>query len=253
MRHELHFNFDGRWSYDMGVVKVNIGGGLLEDQIISSKTILEEKIEGRKKPYFYGVQREPLSFPLPIFFDNNLSNEKIREILRWLDCDDYRPFYMIDSPERVVYAMVVDDVNAIHNGIKSGYMELTMRTDSPYVLTPYTKSRRYRFMDNTEGRIVEFENNGDFNCKPIVYILKHGDGDIKIQNLSNYTGDFVFTDLNDNEEIMVDCEHKEIESSLDIYRYDNFSKKYLEFVRGINRLKVIGDCELWFETAFEMY
>lgn len=253
MRHGLHFNFDGKWSYDMGIVKVNIGGGLFEDQIISSKRIIEEKIEGRAAPYFYGVERDSLSFSLPIYFDNNLSVDKIREILRWLDTDDYKPFYMEDHPERIWYVMVIDDVKIIHNGIKSGYMELNLRTDNPYTLTPYIISEVYRFRNNSEGTIIEFVNKGDFECKPNVHIHKIGDGDLIIRNLSNQTGDFAFTNLNDQEHIIVDCENKEIETDGLTHRYNDFSNNYLSFVRGINRLKVIGDCDLRFETEFKIY
>lgn len=253
MRHETHFNFDGEWSYDKGIIKASVNGGLFEDQVIASKSIKEEKIEGRKRPYFYGVERDTLTFPLPIYFDENLSSEKIREILRWLDKDTYRPFYMIDSPWRVVYAMINESVDSIHNGIKSGYMELQMKTDSPHILTPFTLSEFYSFQENTNGRFIEFENSGDFNCKPIVHIVKRGDGDIKIQNFSNGTGDFTFTQLDDQERIVVDCENKEIETDASVYRYENFSKNYLLFSRGINRLKVIGDCDIWFETEFEIY
>lgn len=253
MRHETHFNFDGQWSYDKGIIKANTSGGLFDDQIVSSKSIIEEKIEGRKRPYFYGVERDPLSLPLPIYFDDNLSADKIREILRWLDHDDYRPFYMIDQPERIVYAMVINDVNSIHNGIKSGYMELELRTDSPHVLSPFTWSENYSFINNANGQIIEFENSGDFECKPIVRIVKRGLGDVTIQNLSNDTGEFKFTGINDMEELHIDCENREIETSLSGYRYDNFSGNYLSFVRGINRLKVIGDCDVRFKTEFEIY
>src|SRR5690606_37295636 len=136
---------------------------------------------------------------------------------------------------------------------KSGYIDLNIRTDSPTTLTPYALSTLHKLDNNANGEIIEFENSGDFNCKPIVHLVKRGDGDITIKNLSNYSGDFKFTGLNDMEQIMVDCENKEIESSENVYRYDNFSKNYLEFVRGINRLKVIGNCDLWFETEFEIY
>ncbi|AIF43437.1 phage tail domain-containing protein [Virgibacillus sp. SK37] len=253
MRHETHFNFDGKWSYDMGVSKVNIGGGLFEDLIVSSKQIMEEKIEGRDRPYFYGVDKEPLSFPLPIYFDDNLSNEKIREILRWLNHDDYRPFYMIDDHNRRWYVMITDNATAIHNGIKSGYMELNLRTDSPTTLTPFTKSKLYRFENNVNGELINFENRGDFKCKPIVHILKRGKGDISIKNMSNNTGEFKITGLDDQEQVTVDCEYQEINSSANKFRYDSFSKKYLSFVRGVNRLKIVGDCDIWFETEFKVY
>ncbi|WP_337020178.1 phage tail domain-containing protein [Oceanobacillus massiliensis] len=253
MRQEIHFNFNGQWSYDMGIIKASVQDGLFEDLLVASKSIVEEKIDGRDKPYFYGVEREPLSFPLPIYFKDDLTVDKVREILRWLDTDTYSPFYMIDKPERIWYAMVIDDVSAIHNGIKEGYMELTMRTSDVRTYTPFTMSELHTFGNNTGGEIIEFENNGDFDCEPIVHIKKFGNGNITIQNLSKYTGDFTFSNLNDQEQLIVDCGNKDIESDSLILRYDDFSDNYLTFVRGVNRLKVIGNCEIRFETQFKTF
>lgn len=253
MRHGTDFNLDGIWASDMGIIKVNIGGGLIEDLLVSSKTIIEEKIEGRDSPYFYGVERQPLSFPLPIYFDKNLSVDKVREILRWLDHDTYKPFYMKDNPERVWYVMIVDDIKTIHNGIKSGYIELNLRTDSPHTQTPYVMSGMFSFRDNANGKEIEFENIGDFEIKPNVYIAKVGNGDITIKNFSSESGEFKFTNLEDGETLFIDCENKYIESSKGKYRYDDFSNKYLSFVCGLNFLQVIGDCDIRFETEFKVY
>lgn len=253
MRNGMHFNFDGKWSYNMGVTRVNMDGGLLEDTIISSKKIIEERVEGRDAPYFYGVEREPLSFSLTLLFENNLSTEKVREVLRWLDKNDYRPFYMENDPDRIWYVMAVDDVTAIHNGIKSGVLQLNLRTDSPTTLTPYTLSQVYSFRNNSGGRQIVFNNLGDFECKPIVHITKVGNGDIIIQNLTNPTGNFEFTNLTNGEQLYVDCENKEIETSGIRHRYNDFSNNYLTFIPGENRLLVIGDCDIQFETEFKIY
>lgn len=253
MRHETHFNFGGRWSYEMGVVKANLGGGLFEDQIVSNKSITEERIEGREKPYFYRVDRDPLSFSLPIFFESDLSADKLRGIMRWLDRDTYQPFYMIDEPERLWYAMVIDSADIIHNGAMAGYMELTLRTDDTRTLTPYMLTKTYQIRSGTKGTVIEFENNGDFDCEPIVHIEKIGKGNLTIKNLSKDEKDFSFVDLQDKEKIYVDCEHKEIETDGLIHRYNYFSGGYLKIPRGINQLEIKGDCNIAFEAEFKTY
>ncbi|WP_079709870.1 phage tail domain-containing protein [Paraliobacillus ryukyuensis] len=253
MMYDTEFNFGGRWSYDMGVIKVKLDNGLFEDPIVASKTIKEEKIEGRKRPYFYGVDYSPITFPLDIYFENNLSEEKIREVLRWLNTDKYERFYMNSSPDRVWYAMIINDITSIHNGIRDGYMRLNMRTDNSNALTPFSSSRVHTFVNNSDGETIDFINEGDFSCKPIINIVKRGQGDVTIKNLNNYTGDFKFTGLNDGEKLMIDCENKEIETSEPTYRYDDFSGNYLELARGYNRISVDGDCDLWFDTEFDIY
>ena len=252
MKHSLHFNLDGKWSYEMGVVQASVNTGLFEDSIISSKSIIEEKIEGREKPYFFGVDKAPLSFTVSVAFMENMSNKKVREVLRWLDHDEYKPLRFWEDDERIWYVMVVNDITSIHNGINSGYIELEFRASHTTALTPLTASDTYRIR-SSNWKTIEFENSGDFDCFPIVHIEKVGSGNAEIQNASNNTGDFKLTGLEDGEVVSIDCENKEIVSSIGKFRYDNFSKNYLVFRRGINRLRVRGNFNLTFETEFKIY
>lgn len=252
MRHSMNFNFDGISSRDMGISKINRSGSLFDDQLVSEKIIIEEKIEGRDSPYFYGVEYSPISFPLSIYFDENLSNEKTREVLRWLNQDTYKPFYMEDAPERIWYVMIINDISSIHNGIRSGYMELELRTDSSRTKTPYVLSDVYRLRGNANGTIIDLINKGDFDCYPHIHIKKSGDGNLAISNLSNDSGEMTIKNLKDEEEVYIDCENKEIEST-ETHRYDDLEGKYLILRRGFNRIKIVGNCNIQFETEFSVY
>lgn len=54
--------------------------------------------------------------------------------------DYYKPFYTVDNPNRIFYCMLEGDSKLVHNGLKQGYITLTMRCDSPYSYTPkFTK------------------------------------------------------------------------------------------------------------------
>ena len=167
-----------------------------------------------------------------------MSIDKEKEVLRWLDCDTYKLLHMRDNPERIWYAMIVDDVRAIHNGIDSGYVELEFRTSTSTTLTPSAMSEIHRIRGNS---IIEFINKGHFDCKPTIHIEKHGNGSISIYNLSNDTGDFKFMNLKDAEKVSVDFDNKEMEKSGNTHRYDDFNKNYLMLKRGLNRLRVVGD------------
>ena len=91
------------------------------------------------------------------------------------------------------------------------------------------------------------ENVGDLPIKPKVWIRKrNGRGDITLINFT--TGQRVeFKDINNGEEIYIDCENEEIVSSnqtLGVYRYDSHNDEYLELVRGDNYITSDGDFDL---------
>lgn len=90
-------------------------------------------------------------------------------------------------------------------------------------------------------------NTGDLPVKPKLWIRKkNGQGDIAIINYS--TGQRVeFKDLNNDEEVFVDCENEEIVSSNQVngvYRYDSHNDEFLELIRGENYITSEGDFEL---------
>lgn len=87
-------------------------------------------------------------------------------------------------------------------------------------------------------------NSGDLVTRPKIWLRKkNGDGDITLVN--QMTGQSMeLKDIQNNEEIFIDCEYKEIISSLQylgIYRFDSHNDEYLELIRGDNYLKGYGD------------
>lgn len=91
------------------------------------------------------------------------------------------------------------------------------------------------------------ENTGDLPINPKIWIRKkNGAGDITIINFT--TGQRVeFKDLNNNEEVYVDCENEEIVSSnqvYGVYRYDSHNDEFLKLAVGDNYLASEGDFDL---------
>lgn len=132
----VNFYYDGIYSVDMGVINCKIDGGMFEETFLPSREIKEVKINGRDKRYFQGVELEPLSFNLTFAFEYYYDERRIREVARWLMQDYYKPFYTTDNPNRIFYCMLEGDSTLVHNGLKQGYITLTMRCDSPYSYTP---------------------------------------------------------------------------------------------------------------------
>lgn len=252
IRDSLHFIYAGRTSEEFGLLNVNVNNGLYEETFLPRRQIIEEKIQGRDIPYFFGFDYEPLQFQVSFAFKDTWDNVKIREICRWLKQPYYQPLSFSNDLDRIYYCVVIDDAQLIHNGCKQGYVNLTFRCNSPYSYSPVYTTQVYDFSNNPSGSDLVFINNGDLECKPDVFIQKIGDGDISIINLSNGGKEFKFTGLLDGEEITVDCENESIETNLpNIIRYNNFNNQFLSFVVGYNYLKVNGNCKLQFRYRFK--
>jgi phage-related protein len=152
----VHFSYAGIKSSDMGLINVKIDGGMFEEPFLPTRQIEEVSVRGRDKPYFQEVRLEPLSFELSFAFEYGYDEKKIREVARWLCQPYYQPFYTIDNPDRIFYCMVDGDSRLIHNGLKQGYITLTMRCDSPYSYSPkYTKENMVFGSTKVAKSIVE--------------------------------------------------------------------------------------------------
>nr|WP_230193271.1 phage tail domain-containing protein [Paenibacillus sp. CECT 9249] len=123
----------------------------------------ETKIRGRDRPYFQGVEKEPLKIGVSFAFEDTWDRRKIREVSRWLtEQPYYQPLYFTDGddrqPERIYYALVVDEPSLVHNGLRQGYVRLTFRCDGPYAYSPQSYSRRYDWQETA----IEIEES-DFS------------------------------------------------------------------------------------------
>lgn len=247
-----YFIFDGQRSDYLGISNVNVSSGLMEETFMANREIVEQSIRGRDKPYFQEVRNEPLQFNLTFFFDEPWNEDKRREIARWLNVNYYKELIFSNDPTRILFAMPVGDIQLVHNGMQ-GYVELTMRCDSP---NSYSSVREniYDYSSNPpEGTMLEFPNHGDVTLLPELYIYKVGEGSVSIFNNSDGGREFKFTSLVDQETVYIDNENEYIETDLGgIYRYKNFNNNYLQLLpKSINRLNIVGNCQLKFRYKFK--
>ncbi|MEK4006326.1 phage tail domain-containing protein [Paenibacillus sp. FSL H3-0333] len=164
IRDSLFFSFAGEKSTKYGIYNVNLDGGMQEESFASSAEIIEESIRGRDKPYFQGVTRKPLQFSVNFAFMDTWDSQKISEVAEWLTSPDYyQELYFTNEigvdPEKIYYAMVVEDATLVHNCLRQGYIKLTFRCDSPYAYSPIMTSREYVW-DKSYAEI----KNLDFNA-----------------------------------------------------------------------------------------
>ncbi|MCP1185111.1 phage tail domain-containing protein [Paenibacillus sp. 1781tsa1] len=101
--------------------------------------------------------------------------------------------------------------------------------------------------------ILLFDNKGDKNCSPEIWITKQGNGDFSIINTSNNYDEFKFKNLIHDETVFVDNENQDIETSLAVtYRYKDFNNNYLSFPVGKNILRVTGNADIKFRYQFTL-
>lgn len=252
----LYFKFAGRDSTDFNILNIAVnssgaGQGLYTEPFMTNRTINEVKIRGLDNPYLIDVTRDPITLTLSFYFNDSYDDDLIREVARWLNVDSYQPLIFSENLSRVYYAMPVNDIQLIHNGLKQGYLNLTMRCDSPYSYSEYIQTPWY-VTSISSLLTISLDNKGDLDILPELTIQKNGDGDITITNLSKANNQLVLTSLEDQEELYMNGEGRFITTSIpNVERYDNFNDYYLTLFYGQNNLQIQGNCKIQFRYQFK--
>lgn len=252
MFESISFTYDGISSDDMGVVMFNPGSGLYKESFLPTRKIVEKQVAGRSKRYFKRMEEEPLSIPFAIYIEQWQIRDNLREIVRWFDQEYYKPFWFETNPDRIFYAIVEGASDLNHNGCKDGYINLTLRCDSPYSYSqPLTYKKEVRGI-HEDG----ISNDGDKTIKPLIKFKKIGNGNINIKTYleDKQVNNFEIKDLLDGELVEVDCENESIKTNYEEqgrYLLDNHNDDWIEFglgykYDGINSTKIVleGDFDI---------
>ncbi|MDR6779319.1 MULTISPECIES: distal tail protein Dit [Paenibacillus] len=161
IRESLYFSYAGIQSDFYGIVNVNMSSGMQEEVFAASRSINEVSIKGRDKPYFQSTKKEPLKFNVSFAFEDKWDDVKIREVAIWLtEQSYYQPLFFSEDPEKIYYALCVDDINLVHNCLRQGYITLAFRCDAPYayssIYNPPVYKWRYQPFD-----VQVNDTNGD--------------------------------------------------------------------------------------------
>ena len=132
----------------MGLINVTLSSDMYDEPFLAQRNIKTQSIRGKNKPYFYEVEREPLTFKLSFAFLETWDENKIRSIARWLDQDYYKEFYMSDNPNKRYFTILNGDSRLVHNGLKQGYVELEFLCDSSYAYSPVYETELFDFTTN---------------------------------------------------------------------------------------------------------
>ncbi|MBU9714413.1 phage tail domain-containing protein [Evansella tamaricis] len=249
----LYFTYAGINSYDMGLINISSSAGLYNDPIIGSRNLIEDQDIGGKR-YLKTIDYEPLEFPIVMYFNEVFNDEKIREISRWLLQDNYQPLVFSNNQNRYLQAVPVGDFDLIHNGLKQGYLSLWFRCDTFHAYTPFVSSRLYDLSENTEeGTMINFQNNGDLETQPIIYLEKVGEGDVTFVNTSDGGKTMTISNVIDGEKITIDNTIHDLKWNSNVNYYNDFDFNWMNLVYGVNRIKVLGNCKFYYKCQFKIY
>lgn len=225
----MHFVYDGINSKNMGIINAILEPGLMEEPFLPSATLHETHTRHNNTPYFNKIKREPLVFNLVCAFEEGLSENKIRQVRRWLAKGSYKELYFCNEPNKRYFAMY-EESSLSHTGL-DGYFEITFRTNSPYASSELIE---------TEDHTIH--NNSDIPIYPEMLLKKQGDGNVTITN--SITGqNITYPNLRNNEVIYIDNDREITTSNI---RDDYTHHSFLYFIRGENTIVVDGDCQLKF-------
>lgn len=246
----MNFTFNSESSSDYGVLNVTFDSGMQEEPFLPTRKILEQKIRGNNKPYFLGVEYEPLTIPVRIVFEKDFNIDKLRNLANWLTTDNYAPLIFESKPSHIYYTLLVDEGTLTHNSINQGYVDVTFRCDSPWAWTP-AYSQFHDFSSNvTDGTNYTINNVGDLTIQPILEVEIVSGTEFSIQNLSNKGERLSLVGLAVGEKLIIDCQNQTIDSDIPLtYRYGNrtLDSQFISFIKGNNYLNIKGNVKITFK------
>jgi phage-related protein len=224
-------------------------GGLQAEPFASSRSIREQRIKGNDRPYFMGIDREPLDFTVSFAFQDSWDNERIGEVAKWLLSPRYyAPMIFAGDMDRIFYCLCVDSPELIHNCLREGYIQLRFRCADAFTYTPVYEEIVDLSNNSIDGTTYTFNNLGHEVCKPEVSIYKITNGDVSIANLSDGNAEMKLLGLLDRETVTIDCDNRTVTSDISLTnRYGSLRGDYLALPVHHNHLRIKGKCVVKFK------
>jgi len=220
---------------------------MMQDLFTSSKNINESNIRGRDKPYFQGIQKEPLSFPVSFSVHDSTDFERIDQVAKWL-CEQeyYQPLFFTPNIHKIYYVLFMGNSDLFYISENSGYITLTARTNAPYAYSPMFITKEYQVVGTVN---ININNAGQLPIYPEIFVTMPNEASagFSINNLTNQNEGLSFSDLNINEELYINCEKQFINTNVfNTYRYNNMEGDFIKLLPGVNRLKLQGYTSIYF-------
>lgn len=216
--------------------------GVVDTSFGASVDIIEDTINRRFKPFFYGTRyNTQLEFEFTFGCEKELDAYDRQAIGRWLFGKQGYSWLMIDQKdlEGLFFNVIFTDPKVKSVGNLAYAFTCTARLDSPFAW-----SDEFTYTNNiTDSQIVNINNISDFNgyiYPKIIYTLGSSATGFSIINTSDNNREFSVLGCTQNEVLTIDCDLGVITSSLDINRLGKTNYKFLRLVPGWNTLQVTG-------------
>jgi len=272
---ETTFILDGISSVDFGLHIVRVGqSGLQDTPFIGGQSIIEETIPRRGMPFFYGTQKEPISFSVTFStLDEDFDSEKLHALAKWLVHDEYKEFQTTDDLEKRYYVIMTNQADLYTSNLKNGYFTAEFRSNAPWAWSDIYRVE-YDLSTIISETTINMENKSN--------IVKYYYPQLEIELLDDFvalpTGNtFTLTNSTDNnrlfeidfdnsdgsvntylkgEKIYFNNENGRIiddNPDVNIIRLNNFNKKWLRLPYGINKIKTSNKCKITTIMQYPIY
>lgn len=236
------FVFDGKASDIYGLFCAKRDASGVDASPLGSETeVIEDYVNRRDAPYFYGVlYNTKLTFPISFFSESPIPRERVSEISRWLfGLPTYRKLKIIqDDMGDIYYNCMLTQNNLVCIGNEVYGFESTVVCDSPWAYgKDFTFSKA-----NVTGNI-KVNNTSDNNryTKPMITLnFSSGQSNVSVQNTSDIgSSKMTFSTVTSGEIITINCDQRIISSNRELIQ-DRFNGKYIYLVPGINLITLTG-------------
>jgi predicted phage tail component-like protein len=233
---------------------VHIDSGMYQETFLSTRNIIEQETRYNSKPYFIEAKEQPRQIQVSFAFYDGFDEDKLHAVARALKKDYYSPLIFSENPDKIYYALCIDENNLIHTGTEQGYITLTFRLNSPYCFSPVYSSPLYDLSTNPAvGTNITLVNQGDIDMYFVATIQVISGGSFSIVNNTDGGKKMSFTGISNNEILTINTELEDITTDqIATYRYDKLSSDsvFMTIPYGANVLTVTGAVKIQFSYEF---
>ena len=118
IKDKIYFTYDNVNSRDFGLMHIETGNGMFEEQLVADRTIIETSTRNGK-PLLNRIDEKPISFTMNLAFERRFDEYTIDEIVDWLFQDYYKPLYFEGKEDRIYYCPPEGSSSIVHYGLVS--------------------------------------------------------------------------------------------------------------------------------------
>ena len=236
---KLTFNYDGVDSIEFGIYSVSLDSGMFDEHLVADRSINESEV-GKGRRVLNRIDEEPIEFELTLAFMDGFDESLLDDVIDWLFQDYYKPFYFEGGEDRIYHCVAEGSSTLVHTGFREGYFTINMRCNSSRAYSRTKTTDRVTATGFTPAELT-IENAGDEMVTAQYSIRANSDTIILIEMDKNVQ----IRNIKSGEDIFIDSHREIIETNKpNVYHYDDVDGdlRYLNLKRGVNNIKVTGDC-----------